>query len=99
MIDWDTSKDAGTHKVFIPSYKEIVKGASGYDTETLNSFIVNNKTNRIGFVLMDRTFNENSSLTLFTNDNGPIKTLPTDYKFPIRPALVLELSKVNYTVK
>ena len=84
------TKDAGTHNVFLPSWDEITKAAGGTDKETLQTF-VNGK-----YVWLRDTC---SSFVLYVGVNG---NLGDDYPYNIcyvRPAFVLDLSKVSYTSK
>ena len=81
------TKDAGIHKVFLPSWDEITKAARSTDKETLQPF-VNGK-----YVWLRDTY---SNLVLAMGVNG---YLGNDYPYSIyyvRPAFVIDLSKVKY---
>ena len=79
------TKDAGIHKVFLPSWDEMTIAAGGTDKETLQTF-VNGK-----YVWLRDTY---SNLVLAMGVNG---NLGNDYPYNIyyvRPAFVLDISKV-----
>lgn len=81
------TKDAGIHKVFLPSWEELTKAVRSTDKETLQTF-VNGK-----YVWLRDTC---SSFVLYVGVNG---NLGDDYPYNIcyvRPAFVIDLSKVKY---
>lgn len=88
--DWDTPKDAGTHKVFLPSWDELTKATGGTDAATLKTFF-NSK-----YVWLRDTYN---SVVLFVNSNGILYHYNPSKNYGVRPAFVLNLSKVEYTIK
>lgn len=81
------TKDAGTHKVFIPSWEELTKAAGGITPTILQTF-VNGK-----YVWLRDTC---GYCVLYVGVNG---NLGNDYPYSIcyvRPAFVIDLSKVKY---
>ena len=85
------TKDTGIHKVFLPSWDELTKAAGGTDPTTLKTFL-NSK-----YVWLRDTY---SSFVLFVVSNGNLSYDPPDlYGLHVRPAFVLDLSKVEYTTK
>lgn len=81
------TKDAGTHKVFLPSWDEITKAVRSTDKETLQTF-VNGKYVWLRDIC--------SYCVLYVGVNG---NLGNDYPYSIcyvRPAFVIDLSKVKY---
>lgn len=85
--DWDTPKDAGTHKVFLPSWDEITKAAKSTGPTTLQTFL-NSK-----YVWLRDTC---GIFMLYVGSNGGLyNNSPYDNVYA-RPAFVLDLSKVKY---
>lgn len=81
------TKDAGTHKVFIPSWEELTKAAGGITPTILQTFL-NSK-----YLWLRDTC---GSFMLYVGVNG---YLSNDYPYNIcyvRPAFVIDLSKVKY---
>lgn len=81
------TKDAGIHKVFLPSWEELTKAVRSTDKETLQTF-VNGK-----YVWLRDTC---GYCVLYVGVNG---NLGNDYPYSIcyvRPAFVIDLSKVKY---
>ena len=79
------TKDAGIHKSFLPSWDEITKAARSTDKETLQTFVDGK------YVWLRDAY---SSLVLYVGVNG---NLGNDYSYNIcyvRPAFVLDISKV-----
>lgn len=85
--DWDTPKEAGTHIVFIPSWDELTTAAKGIP---LSSFL-NNK-----FICLRDTYNSN---ILFMSSSGNINNYYPNSSSYIRPAFVIDLSKIDYKTK
>lgn len=80
-------KGAGTHKVFLPSWEELTKAARSTDKETLQTLVIGK------YVWLRDTY---SNLVLYVGVNG---NLGNDYPYNIcyvRPAFVIDLSKVKY---
>lgn len=88
--DWGTKTDAGTHKVFLPSWDELTKAAGGTDATTLKTFL-NNK-----YVWLRDTYNYDSCV-LYILSNGYLHYRRPSYDYCVRPAFVIDLSKVNFT--
>ena len=88
--DWGTKTDAGTHKVFVPSWDELAKAAGGTDATTLKTFL-NGK-----YVWLRDTYNYDSCV-LYILSNGYLHYKRPSYDYCVRPAFVLDLSKVNFT--
>lgn len=90
--DWDTPKDAGTHKVFIPSWDEILKVYGGTSANEVKAYSYCGNT-----WLRDAYVNVT---IIFMRVDGRIggSYHPNSSLF-VRPAFVLDLSKVTYTVK
>lgn len=87
--DWGGKTNAGTHKVFIPSYDEVAT-VYGTDRENLKAYAPNGLT-----WLRDTCF----SNVIFVYPNGFLNRNDPYKSFYIRPAFVLDLSKVEYTTK
>ena len=85
----DETKDAGTHKVFVPSWDEVTK-IYGTTEEGLKAYAPN------GWTWLRDTF---SSYVLGVNGNGNLGGIPPILINYVRPAFVLDLSKVEYTTK
>ena len=85
------TKDAGTHKVFLPSWDELTKAAGGTDKETLKTFL-NSK-----YVWLRDTCGY-CVLYVYSNGNLYNDGDPNGSSY-VRPAFVLDLSKVEYTIK
>lgn len=88
------TKNAGTHKVFIPSWDEMTIAAGGTDKATLKTFL-NSK-----YVWLRDTY---GSHVLVVDGNGYLYGgYPYSVSYGdcfVRPAFVLDLSKVEYTIK
>lgn len=82
-------KDAGIHKVFLPSWDELTKAAGGTDKETLKTFL-NSK-----YVWL-RDIYGGGVLSVY---EGFLFSSFPNYDYYVRPALVLDFSKVEYTTK
>lgn len=84
------TKDVGNHKVFLPSWDELTKAARSTDKETLQTFL-NSK-----YVWLRDTY---SRYVLNVSGSGGLSNHdPYDNNY-VRPAFVLDLSKVEYTTK
>ena len=90
--DWGTSKDAGIHKVFIPSWDEILKTYGGTSANEVKAYSYCGNT-----WLRDAYVN---ATIIFMSVDGHIggSYHPNSSLF-VRPAFVLDLSKLNYTIK
>lgn len=84
--DWDTPKDAGTHKVFLPSWDELTKAAKSTDPTTLKKFL-NSK-----YVWLRDTC---GSFMLYVGSNGGLFLNGPGNVSYVRPAFVIDLSKVK----
>lgn len=87
------TKDAGIHKVFIPSWDEVTKV---YDStkEGVKAYALN------GWTWFRDAYYAYDSALLGALDNGELYSLrPNTGNVYVRPAFVLDLSKVTYTVK
>lgn len=84
--DWDTPKDAGTHKVFLPSWDELTKAAKSTDPTTLKKFL-NSK-----YVWLRDTCGR---FVLYVSSNGGLFINSPYDKVCVRPAFVIDLSKVK----
>lgn len=87
--DWGEKNDAGTHKVFIPSWDEIIK-VYGTTPDTLKAYAPKDFT-----WLRDTYDNSVLNVTSF----GILYLDDTHRSHYVRPAFVLDLSKVEYTIK
>lgn len=83
-------KEGGAHKVFIPSWDEFTKVAGGTDATTLGSFM-----NSLTICLRDTHF----SYVLYVNYLGTLKSQQPISVYNIRPAMVIDLSKINFAIK
>lgn len=84
--DWDTPKDAGTHKVFLPSWDELTKAAKSTNPTTLKKFL-NSK-----YVWLRDTC---GNFMLYVGSNGGLfLNGPANVSY-VRPAFVIDLSKVK----
>ena len=84
--------NAGTHKVFIPSWDEVTK-VYGSDFESLKAY-----SNGKNIWLRDN-YNSDSEV-LYVHHNGVLLAISPRYDNGyFRPAFVLDLSKVHFTVK
>ena len=81
------TKDAGIHKVFLPSWDELTKAARSTDKKTLQTF-VNGK-----YVWLRDTYD---SYVLFVYNDGHLNNSHPNGNGCVRPAFVLDLSKVEY---
>ena len=84
--DWDTPKDAGTHKVFLPSWDELTKAAKSTDPTTLKKFL-NSK-----YVWLRDTC---GIFMLYVGSNGSLFLNGPGNVSYVRPAFVIDLSKVK----
>lgn len=84
--DWDTPKDAGTHKVFLPSWDELTKAAKSTDPTTLKKFL-NSK-----YVWLRDTC---GIFMLYVGSNGGLFLNGPGNVSYVRPAFVIDLSKVK----
>lgn len=85
------TKDAGTYKVFVPSWEEITKAAGGTTPEILKTLL-----NSEYVWLRDTCGN----LMLFVHFNSFLDFNSPDHNgYYARPAMVLDLSKESYTIK
>lgn len=84
--DWDTPKDAGTHKVFLPSWDELTKAAKSTDPTTLKKFL-NSK-----YVWLRDTC---GIFMLYVDSNGGLFLNGPGNVSYVRPAFVIDLSKVK----
>ena len=84
------TKDASTHKVFIPSWEELTKAANGITVAILGTFL-NGK-----YVWLRDT---HGSFLLGVYGNGALDARNPSLNGYVRPAFVLDLSKVEYTTK
>lgn len=85
------TKDAGTHKVFIPSWDEVTK-AYGSTPPELKAYAPDGRTwlrDTYGYGVLGVISKGYFGYDALTNNNSNC----------VRPAFVLDLSKVNYTVK
>ena len=84
-----TLKDVGIHKVFIPSWDEVTKV---YDptTNQLKAYAPNGYT-----WLRDAVDSE----VLYVDNYGGFGDVLPNFSYFVRPAFVLDLSKVEYTTK
>lgn len=82
------TNEAGTHKVFIPSWDELAKAAGGTDVATLMTFL-NSK-----YVWLRDTYGR---LVLRVYSAGQLDANNPGNDSYARPAMVLDLSKVNFT--
>lgn len=97
--DWDTPRDGGKHKVFLPSWDE-VKMAAGSTNKTALKTLLNSDTVWLRDAFGPRVFQVMSDGVLnlelphyFYNGSG-------NYNFKYaHPAFVIDLSKVEYTIK
>ncbi len=85
--DWDTPKDARTHKVFLPSWDELTKAAKNTDPTILKNFL-NSK-----YVWLRDTC---GSFPLYVSSNGGLYLNGPYDNVYVRPTFVLDLSKVKY---
>ena len=83
-------KDAGTHKVFLPSWEEVAKAAGGTTPTILRTFLSGKYT------WLRDTFD---SYVLFVGSGGGLGHLTPNNYYDVRHAFVLDLSKVTFTVK
>lgn len=84
-------KDAGTHKVFLPSWEELTKVAGGTTPTILQTFL-NSK-----YVWLRDSF---ASIVLIVYSDGYLEIFSPYYDVSfVRPAFVLDLSKVEFTTK
>lgn len=92
---WESEKDAGTHKVFIPSWDEVTK-VYGSDFESLKAY-----SNGKNVWLRDiYDSNEGKPFVLYVHHTGGLLSILPHYNDGyFRPAFVLDLSKVEYTTK
>ena len=84
--DWDTPKDAGTHKVFLPSWDELTKAAKSTNPTTLKK-ILNSK-----YVWLRDTC---GIFMLYVGSNGGLFLNGPGNVSYVRPAFVIDLSKVK----
>ena len=89
--DETQTQDAGTHKVFVPSWDEVTK-VYGSTKEGLKAY-----SNRLNVWIRDARNYGISAVVHSTGDLGG--TQPNDRNKYVRPAFVLDLSKVDYTLK
>lgn len=86
--DWYAPIDAGTHKVFIPSWNEVTKA---YPTmEEFKEYATN------GWIWL-RDPHVNNVLHMY--ESGDLSVTPPRASDCVRPAFVLDLSKVEFTTK
>lgn len=83
------TKDAGIHKIFLPSWDELTKAAGGTEVKTLKTFL-NSK-----YVWL-RDIYGGGVLSIY---EGFLFSSYPNYDYYVRPALVLDFSKVEYTIK
>ena len=88
----DETKDMGTHKVFLPSWEELTKAAGGTNKATLKTF--NGE-----FIWLRDAWDNGCVFGVGGNNDGFLYDSSYRSNHCIRPAFVLDLSKVNYTVK
>lgn len=84
-----TMKNAGAHKVFIPSWDEVIK-IYGTDSNKLKAYAPNGYT-----WLRDAVDSE----VLYVDNYGGFGDVLPNFSYFVRPAFVLDLSKVEYTTK
>lgn len=83
------TKDAGTHKVFVPSWDEVTK-VYGTTPDKLKAFAAS------GWTWLRDTYN---SHVFYVGSRGRLYyDSPNSYNY-VRLAFVLDLSKVEYTIK
>ena len=87
--DWDTPKNAGTHKVFIPSWDEVTK-IYGTTPDGLKAYALNRWT------WLRDTY---SCGVLGVYNNGNLGGISLNGVGYVRPAFVIDLSKVEFTKK
>ena len=83
------TKDAGTHKVFIPSWDEVTK-VYGSTPDKLKAYAPN------GWTWLRDTFGD---CVLFVYVTGYFSFSVPNFNSYVRPAFVLDLSEVEYTTK
>lgn len=88
-IEWNAPKNAGTHKIFVPSWDELTKAAGGTDSTTLKIFL-----NSYHVWLRDTSV----VLVLDVDSNGFLDRHFSGDSYYIRPAMVLDLSKVDFEI-
>ena len=111
-LTWGGENNAGTHKVFLPSWNELTTVAGGTTSETLNTFLSGNQIT--GFwlktciwlrdtykkrVIVVKTQNPFPNSSLFLAEPDYVQPTSVNPRFCVRPAFVLDLSKVDYTIK
>lgn len=84
------TRDAEIHKIFVPSWDELTKAAGGTDATTLKTFL-NNKWTWLRDIY--------SSGVFLVNGDGYLEISNPRNNLYVRPAMVLDLSKVEYTTK
>lgn len=89
--DETQTQDAGTHKVFVPSWDEVTK-VYGSTKEGLKAY-----SNRLGVWIRDARNHSISAVVFSTGDLGG--TQPNDRNKYVRPAFVIDLSNVDYNLK
>lgn len=82
------TKDAGTHKVFIPSWDEVTK-AYGSTLDELKAYALDGQT------WLRDTY---GSYVLYVFNDGGLNGYDLYFGYFVRPTFVLDLSIVNYTV-
>ena len=84
--DWGAKTDTGTHKVFLPSWDEVTK-AYGTTPDNLKAFAPS------GWTWLRDTY---SSFVLCVYGYGNLGNGSPNFSVYVRPAFVLDLSKVSY---
>lgn len=86
-------EDAGTHKIFLPSWDEFTKAAGGADVATLQAFL-NEKD------IWLRDIDSSNHVANVYSDGSLCSEMPGNgFNYFVRPAFVIDLSKVEYTTK
>ncbi len=86
--DWGEKTDAGKHKVFIPSWEEVTK-IYGTTPEGLRPYANN-------WTWLRDTYDSN---VLYVNYGGSLGKCNPSNNRCVRPAFVIDLSNVDYTLK
>lgn len=87
-------EDAGTHKIFLPSWDEFTKAACGTVPATLQAFL-----NEKDIWLRDIESSTDSVSNVYSDGSLCSEMPGNGFNYFVRPAFVLDLSKVNYTTK
>lgn len=93
-LDEGYLKNTSKEKIFIPSWDEIIK-IYGANRKSIKDFTLN--TNWVS--LRDAFFNGHYKNVLFIYNDGALYDHLSGHDGKIRPAMVLDLSKIEYTVK